>query len=409
MEAGRVKAVKRFITMRLDPVLLAWVDAQARVEGTTRTGLVEEGLRLVREDRLGQHRAGARANLDVSKPLAHQGWETCEEFVARWTSDAKFLGTKADSTNQHNAYQVKPFTRDFEGVPLSEVDRPLALAWIVGGTMPARLERYAQRWEGVTRNASGQLVGVAHRPALGAVRAMFTDAMLEGSVASNPFTRLGLPVREGRKRVKPLTASEVGWLAACARRKLDDHAGRVLAAMIVVGAYTGMRPGELYAMEWDWIDWQAGTIRVKGQYRTKTRTYVGHSKNGLQRTIVASEEVLGALRSLPRSEPVIVGERAAEFVFTSVRGRPMSQHTHYYQWKKVAGAFEEHDADGRRLDPYELRHFCGSYLADRGATAQDIAIQLGHKDGGKLAQQLYVHAHDDRTRGRLRDAFTPKP
>lgn len=352
-----------------------------------------------------QEAATAKANFDASKRRSSQGRETCEEFVARWTSDPKFLGARAESTNQHNAYQVKPFTRDFEGVPLSEVDRPLALAWIVGGTMPAHLERYAKRWEGVTRNASGRLVGVAHRPALGAVRAMFTDAMLEGSVASNPFTRLRLPGREGRKRVKPLTAQEVGWLVACARRKLDDHAGRVLAAMVVVGAYTGMRPGELYAMEWDWIDWQAGTIRVKGQYRTKTRTYVDHPKNGLQRTIVASEEVLGALRSLPRSEPVVVDGRAAEFVFTSARGRPMSQHTHYYQWQKVAGAFEEHDPDGRGLDPYDLRHFCGSHLADRGATAQDIAIQLGHQDGGKLAQELYVHAYEDRARDRLRDAF----
>lgn len=52
MDAERVRAVKRFITMRLDPVLLAWVDAQAKVEGSTRTALVEEGLRLVREDRL---------------------------------------------------------------------------------------------------------------------------------------------------------------------------------------------------------------------------------------------------------------------------------------------------------------------------------------------------------------------
>jgi integrase len=37
------------------------------------------------------------------------------------------------------------------------------------------------------------------------------------------------------------------------------------------------------------------------------------------------------------------------------------------------------------VDPYHLRHFCGSHLADLGCTAQDIAEQLGHTDGGALA------------------------
>jgi integrase len=57
------------------------------------------------------------------------------------------------------------------------------------------------------------------------------------------------------------------------------------------------------------------------------------------------------------------------------------------------------------MDAYELRHFCGSHLADLGVSAQDIAHQLGHTDGGRKAQEVYIHTYEDRARDRLRRAF----
>jgi hypothetical protein len=49
--------------------------------------------------------------------------------------------------------------------------------------------------------------------------------------------------------------------------------------------------------------------------------------------------------------------------------------------------------------------FCGSHLADLGCSAQDIAVQLGHTDGGALAQELYIHTYLDRVRDRLRAVY----
>jgi integrase len=33
---------------------------------------------------------------------------------------------------------------------------------------------------------------------------------------------------------------------------------------------------------------------------------------------------------------------------------------------------------------HELRHFCATYLLELGPTPVDVAVQLGHTDGGAL-------------------------
>jgi hypothetical protein len=42
------------------------------------------------------------------------------------------------------------------------------------------------------------------------------------------------------------------------------------------------------------------------------------------------------------------------------------------------------------LDFYELRHCAATMLLERGMTPWDVAIQLGHQDGGRLGTSLYV-------------------
>jgi integrase len=54
----------------------------------------------------------------------------------------------------------------------------------------------------------------------------------------------------------------------------------------------------------------------------------------------------------------------------------------------VAAAFP----DGRKVDLYELRHFCAHHLyVTQGLPARVVAVQLGHNDGGRLVERLYGH------------------
>jgi hypothetical protein len=43
------------------------------------------------------------------------------------------------------------------------------------------------------------------------------------------------------------------------------------------------------------------------------------------------------------------------------------------------------------LDFYELRHCAATMLLERGMTPWDVAVQLGHQDGGRLVTSLYGH------------------
>ncbi len=54
---------------------------------------------------------------------------------------------------------------------------------------------------------------------------------------------------------------------------------------------------------------------------------------------------------------------------------------------------------------YELRHFCATLLLEKGVRRADVAVQLGHTDGGKLVMSTYGHPSEERARQTLKEAF----
>ena len=88
------------------------------------------------------------------------------------------------------------------------------------------------------------------------------------------------------------------------------------------------------------------------------------------------------------------------WLFTTPRGPALKSSLHYY-WCPVRARF------GRtEMDFYELRHFCATHLLELGAPHADVAVQLGHTDGGALVMSTYGHPSEDAARSRLKRAFT---
>jgi integrase len=54
---------------------------------------------------------------------------------------------------------------------------------------------------------------------------------------------------------------------------------------------------------------------------------------------------------------------------------------------------------------YELRHFCATHLLELGCSHADVAVQLGHTDGGRLIMSTYGHPSETAARERLARAF----
>jgi integrase len=234
---------------------------------------------------------------------------------------------------------------------------------------------------------------------------MYNDAIryMEGYRAGNPFAML-VHEGKGRQDITPLTEVEVRRLGDISVEVHGVLFGSTFRAMILFAAWTGCRPGELAGMRHDDLDFAAGTVNVERQLR---KDGLKLPKTKRKRLIVMPTQAADAIRSMPVQH--------VEWLFTTPTGKSFSKGSWGYYWRPVRDAFErelpkthwlpkrlEEDPQDH-LDFYELRHYCGSLLADRGMTARDIAEQLGNSE--EVCQRVYIHLYKDRSRDRIRAAF----
>jgi integrase len=169
------------------------------------------------------------------------------------------------------------------------------------------------------------------------------------------------PVRQPNQASRTreyLTPDEVERMIATAR-----HAGGRLAernALLIMIAYGhGLRASELIALRWDQIDLKAGTL------------HVARLKHGSPSTHPLRGPELRGLRAWKREQA-----EATPYVFTSLRGGPMTRRTVHHvvaEAAKAAGIeFPVH--------PHMLRHATGFYLANAGQGTRAIQLYLGHRN-----------------------------
>lgn len=340
------------------------------------------------------------------------GGETVKQFAGRWARDYS-VGPggqeRGESTLKHNSERVAALVEDFgDRLLMGGITHREARAWVFGGPVPDEVAGAAKDWTGSIMEADGTVVAAAHRGNHAAVRAMFNDAMRDRLVVENPFAALRVPQQRGRKGISVLTEKELGDLVAMAHTVHGAY-GVIYGAMISVAAWTGVRPGELFAVRWRDVDAERGELRVREAFNSRTGKY-GPTKNSFPRTVVLPEAAAGALRLVPRA-------LADDIVFLTKLGRPFTGRAHHFYWNPVRSAFmaslpDSHHLKVRRerdwndnFDFYELRHFCATYLLELGLGPGDVALQLGHRDGGQLVMSTYGHPSEDRARERIRQAF----
>lgn len=301
-----------------------------------------------------------RKELSRSRRRKH---ETCDSFAERWVDD---FPRPRGSTNNTNRNAVKKFAKDprFSGLKLNDLDKVTAMEW-------ARENPYR----------------------LAAIRNMFGDAVRLDLCERNPFAELRLPQSKGRKDLEVISQEELDDLCDSAL-KVHEGFGPAFRAMIIFAAYTLMRPGEIFVLEWSDLDLDPSdpTISV-----TKTLSGDGtiqRPKNGKTRTICLPPPALEALRDVPRTP-------GTQRIFSTSTGRRFSKSSFHYAWTPVRQDF------GRpKMDFYELKHFgCTHYLDDLGMSASDVALQCGHTDGGILVMKIYGHPSASKSRDRTNAAW----
>jgi integrase len=203
---------------------------------------------------------------------------------------------------------------------------------------------------------------------------LFNRAVDEELLERNAFRGLGRR-SPGRSETDPPTEEQMILLhEACS--VLGDYAPR-MRALVTFASYTIMRPGELFALDWErHVDLTADIVHVR------ERVYKGEHdlpKSNRVRTIALLPQARDAITALP--------ERTG-YVFRSKRGKQLSQPTMSGYWAQVLARA------GLDFDFYlATKHYGVHHMKVKlGLPNHDIAEQAGWSEAA-VEEMVKTYAH----------------
>jgi integrase len=330
--------------------------------------------------------------------------ELANEYL-RWLEEIK--GAKPSTLRDHRLLLAEPGTAYRRG---SGVSRGAVMAAL--GDRPAR-EMTTREVEDLLRaiastgvaprtvNKGRQLVcaifnygmrpstyDVAVNPASYADRRMEPQRGPLAFYSPEQVEALARSLAAGRHRDPTRPALREDEIVARAREDVQD------AELVRVGAYAGLRRGELVALRWRDVDFTGRKLVIRralsGEMEVKS------TKSRRVREVPLADQAAGALDRLSRR-----GEFAGpdDYVFCNRIGRRLDPSALRRRFERAR------DAAG--LEPlrfHDLRHTYGSLLVAGGIDLVSVKAAMGHSR--ITTTERYLHA---RPAGELADRFTRAP
>ena len=278
--------------------------------------------------------------------------ETFEKFAMRWLTDGE-AGRKA-STHRFYGFNLKlhivPTLGSHPAGSVTRADcRQVLVACRKKGLRVASLQ-------GVQRTLS----------------AVLSQVVEDGILPANPAFRMGRHVREGdepRREIHPLTREDAHMFLTTIEQHWPEHYGFFLCAL-----RTGMRLGELLALQWGDLDFKNRFIAVQrnlvsGKLTTpKNRNHPvdmsAHLTETLERRLVTAKAA--ALKAGKQAPPA--------WVFTNRDGEPLDGDN--LRRRVFQPALTK--AKLRQVRIHDLRHTYASLLIQQGESLAYVRDQLGH-------------------------------
>lgn len=205
---------------------------------------------------------------------------------------------------------------------------------------------------------------------LGAFSQALKQAVVWRLIGTNPVTaaRTGKRRVPKRRDVDPFTRDEVDRVAV--------ELGPRLGAMVVFAAETGLRPGELAALEWRDIDRDQGVVHVK-RVIAGGRVKEPKTERSRRRVPLTARAVV-ALDSLPRRIDT-------RLVFPSPRRGHIDMHN--FARRDWHPALEAAGLAPRRV--YDLRHTFASTALAAGISLYELSRYMGAS--ARVLEMHYAH------------------
>ncbi len=213
---------------------------------------------------------------------------------------------------------------------------------------------------------------------------LLSHAVEDGLLSTNSALKPGkfLPKVSRRRGINPLTREEVAVLLNTVKDRAPRYSPFFLCAV-----RSGLRLGELLALQWADLDYHGRFIEVQRNY---TRGRVSTPKSGESRRVDMSLELTQALKDLYTERQL---EAAAngwkdipEWVFCSETGGLLGPANFrkrvFYTLLKASGL--------RRIRFHDLRHTFASLLLQQGESPVYVKEQMGHSSI-QITVDLYGH------------------
>jgi integrase len=274
---------------------------------------------------------------------------TLDAAAAAWLTHLEATGTKASSLRAYRA----------------------ALAWFLPALGRRALDRIT---ETDVEHAMGQMrkAGLSDKTVrnyVGVLRALFNFAgdKRRKWTRRNPAAVVELPKAPTYTEIRYLTPAEVWALADAARAPAER-------ALYLTAAMTGLRIGELQALDWRSVDFVHARVRVRRTWDRKAKVFTAPKSRRSERAVPMPDVVAGELARLEKFHDVV---KPDSLVFGDpLSGQPLGWRRLYESLRaalKAAGLDES-------FGFHSLRHSYGTALAARGVPMRTLQEWMGHRD-----------------------------
>lgn len=204
------------------------------------------------------------------------------------------------------------------------------------------------------------------------------DAVQDRLMQYNPSDRAKTPKKTKSAR-KPAPLSEAQTI-----HLVEKAMQTAIGPMIHLAIKTGMRQGELFALQWDDIDWDNRQIHVQRNLQRavkdgkEVREFSTPKTATSCRTIMVGEKTIETLRFQQQTVEVkksFAGQKWVELdlVFPSSIGTPLNPSNISKQFQAVLK-----NANLKRIRFHDMRHIAASIMLNHGIPVMTVSSILGH-------------------------------
>lgn len=312
--------------------------------------------------------------------MSHPRAQNFTDIVLAWSKERESLGC------------VQPYTAK------KSAQKALLLAPWIGATRIDRIEPRSIT-EGLVslgtnggRKGDGLSSGTLRAVHLAGTQAV--DWAIANNLAkANPFKQVARP-RASYRTSKYLTMGQASRLAS-EMHSLTHRmvvCGNVIRASFALAACialaTGMRRGEIFALDWAAIDTVHGRINVSKAVKADSTVGVPKSTSGI-RSVAIGKYLSDLLIDIKAWQAMVLPEKpwdSPQFVIADSQGNRASMNSFEHWWRTWA---EENSLGGLRF--HELRHTHATLLISSGVDVKTVQMRLGHASA-EITMSCYAHA-----------------